>query len=293
MDYAPHENLVAPARAHAAAWRLLLGVSVGLISFVGLNYSYVKIAELLVGNEWLAPIAQNGVNIGPGQTIFLLSTFSCMLAAVGLTVAVVHRANPLSLLGNTSKALKDFRMAMIALLPALVVIMIIQFLFEGVQINVATKLWLTLLPLSLPLVLLQVTAEEAVFRGYLQSQIAALGVHPVVWIMVPSVLFGMGHYNPDVVGYAAPFFVLWAIMFGALAADLTARTGSIGAAVAFHFMNNVIAILLIGLHDHLGGLALWVLPFSVSDTSEVMMRLPSNAIAMLAMYLLIRARLRV
>ncbi len=293
LDYARHERLVAPARAYAAIWRLGLGCAVGLGVFVALNFLYVAAAEMVVGREFLAPIARNGGNIGPLQTLFLLSTFVCMLGAVGLTVYVVHKANPLSVIGSISRAARDFRVAILALLPIVLGVMAIQFVFESPQLNVDFGFWAMLLPLAIVLVLVQVTAEEVVFRGYLQSQVAALGLPPVMWIMIPSILFGIGHYNPDAVGSVAPWIVLWAIMFGALAADLTARTGSIGAAVAFHFVNNIMAIVLIGLADHMGGLALWVLPFSVSDTNEVMMRLPSNAIAMLAMYLVIRARLRV
>lgn len=293
MDYAPHERLVAPARAYAAVWRLGLGCAVGLGIFIALNYLYVGAAELVVGREFLAPIARNGGNIGPLQTLFLLSTFVLMFAAVGLTVYVVHKASPLSIVGALPRALRDFRTAFVALVPIILGVMAIQFVFEAPRLNVDLSLWMMLLPAAIGLVFVQVTAEEVVFRGYLQSQVAALGLPPAMWIMIPSILFGLGHYNPDAVGTAAPWIVLWAIMFGALAADLTARTGSIGAAVAFHFVNNLMAIVLIGLSDHMGGLALWVLPFSVSDTNEVMMRLPSNAIAMLVMYLVIRARLRV
>ena len=293
MEYARFERLVAPARADAAIWRVLLGCVVGLGLFAGLNFLYVSGAEQIFGREFLAPIARNGGNIGPLQTLFLLSTFLMMLAAVALTVFVVHRANPLNVIGPIARASRDFGKALTALLPILAGIMAIQFLFESPSLNVPPAMWVSLFLPAVFFVFVQVSAEEVVFRGYLQSQLAALGLPTFVWILIPSVLFGLGHYNAEAVGSAAPWFVLWAIMFGALAADLTARTGSIGAAVAFHFVNNFIAILLIGLSDHLGGLALWVLPFSVGDTQEVMMRLPSNAIAMLAMYLVIRARLKV
>ncbi len=293
MNYARHERLVAPARAYAAVWRLGLGCAVGLGVFIALNFLYVSGAELILGREFLAPIARNGGNIGPAQTLFLLSTFFLMIGAVCLTVYVVHKANPLSIVGPLSRATRDFGRAIWAVWPVVFALVAIIFVFEAPVLNVDPTLWLTLLPIAVALVFVQVTAEEVVFRGYLQSQVAALGLPPVMWILIPSVLFGIGHYNPEAVGTAAPWIVLWAIMFGALAADLTARTGSIGAAIAFHFVNNIIAIVIIGLSDHLGGLALMAMPFSISDTNEVLMRLPSNAIAMLAMYLVIRARLKV
>jgi hypothetical protein len=55
--------------------------------------------------------------------------------------------------------------------------------------------------------------------------------------------------------------VLWAFAFGLAASDLTARTGSLGAAIGFHLSNNIFAFLVVGeagLMD--GGLALFLLP---------------------------------
>ncbi|WP_338153259.1 CPBP family intramembrane glutamic endopeptidase [Pseudophaeobacter leonis] len=56
--------------------------------------------------------------------------------------------------------------------------------------------WLGLLPLSLLAVLVQVSAEEVVFRGYLQQALAARFKSPVIWLVAPSALFGLAHYMP-------------------------------------------------------------------------------------------------
>jgi len=73
--------------------------------------------------------------------------------------------------------------------------------------NLPLSQWLGLLPLTLAFLLIQVSAEELVFRGYLQSQLAALGLHRFVWIMIPSAIFGLLHYDPAVMGAAAPWIV--------------------------------------------------------------------------------------
>jgi membrane protease YdiL (CAAX protease family) len=139
--------------------------------------------------------------------------------------------------------------------------------------------------------LIQVSAEELLFRGYLQSQLAARGLHKSIWILLPSVLFGLLHYDPTVMGEAAPWIVIWTIGFGILAADLTARSGTLGPAIAFHFAVNFMAIALIGFGDYLGGLTLYIYPFSVTETERLMSYLPVDAIGMLLAYLSVRLAL--
>ena len=140
--------------------------------------------------------------------------------------------------------------------------------------------------------LVQVSAEELVFRGYLQSQLAALGLHKSIWIFLPAVLFGLLHYDPIIMGSAAPWIVLWTICFGVLAADLTARSGTLGPAVAFHFAVNFLSIGVIGFADYLGGLNLYSYSFSITDTVNLITYLPLDTIGMLLAYLSVRLALR-
>ena len=50
-----------------------------------------------------------------------------------------------------------------------------------------------------------------------------------------------------------------------VAADLTARTGSLGAAWGFHLANNFIALALISIEGTLTGLSLFKSAFSIAD----------------------------
>ena len=93
-------------------------------------------------------------------------------------------------------------------------------------------------------------------------------------------------------GSAAPWVVLWAIGFGVLAADLTARSGTLGPAAAFHFAINFLSIGLVGISDYLGGLSLYVYPFSITDTFNLIAYLPLDAIGMLLAYFSVRIALR-
>jgi len=132
--------------------------------------------------------------------------------------------------------------------------------------NLDLSLWLSFLPLAVCGLLIQTGAEELAFRGYLQQQLAARFRTPIAWLILPSVVFGLVHLDPSRFGANAWLMVVAATMFGLVAADLTARTGSIGAAWGFHFANNCIAVLFLATEDTITGLSLYLTPYSASDS---------------------------
>ena len=85
---------------------------------------------------------------------------------------------------------------------------------------------------------------------------------------------------------------MWAVGFGILAADLTARNGTLGPAIALHFTNNFMALVILGLEDFLGGLSLYAYPFSSNDTTELISRMPNETIGILVAYLFVRLAMR-
>jgi len=158
--------------------------------------------------------------------------------------------------------------------------------------NLALGTWLMLLPFSLLGVLVQVSAEEIVFRGYVQQQLAARFNSPLVWMVLPAVIFALGHYLPDQAGENALVIALWAGVFGMLMADLTARAGSLGPAIAVHFCNNVAAIVITSLPDDLSGLALYLTPFGMDDVDALRAWLPVDFALMLVSWLAARLAIR-
>jgi membrane protease YdiL (CAAX protease family) len=149
-----------------------------------------------------------------------------------------------------------------------------------------------MLPLSLFVVLIQVSAEEIVFRGYVQQQLAARFKSPLIWMVLPSVLFAFGHYLPDTAGENAVMIAVWAGVFGIMMADLTARSGTLGPAVAVHLWNNVSAILIISLPGDLSGLALYLAPFGMEDAAAMRAWLPVDFALMFVSWLAARLALR-
>jgi hypothetical protein len=125
--------------------------------------------------------------------------------------------------------------------------------------------WLILLPLALPLLFLQIAAEELLFRGYLQQQLAARFAWRVVWFWGPAVIFALLHASPQA-GANLPLVLIAALTFGLIAADLSERTGSLGAAMGLHFANNFFGIFVLATQGTITGMALHVTTTPQSET---------------------------
>ena len=287
MSYKLHENLVNPARQKSGIFRLLLGLVILTLIYLVLLTALLFALKLTMGGVWVSNL-RPGVVTSPGQTLTLLGSFSTMAIAVGAVVLILHHRSPTTLLGGLRPAFDQFCQSIRGLIPYLIIVILLVFSSQDMQPHLAIGTWLALLPITLVLLMVQVGAEELVFRGYLQSQLAALNAPTFVWILLPSVAFGLLHYDPTTTGDLAPWIVLWAIFFGVAAADLTARYGTLGPAIAMHFVNNFAAITLMGVKDNLGGLNLYVYPFSISNTSKFTEMLLLETFALGLAYLSIR-----
>jgi membrane protease YdiL (CAAX protease family) len=226
----------------------------------------------------------------PGTALILLFCFAAWPLALALALTVVHRRGFASLLGTDLMRQFFWVFGTLVLLHT-VIAMLPPWGMPGAEVNLAPGLWLALLPISLIAVFVQVASEEVLFRGYLQQTLAARGLPPLVWIGVPALIFGLAHYDADA-GRNAMLIALWAVLFGVLMADLTARAGSLGPAIAVHMMNNALALLVLGMDGTLSGLALYTLPVGMGDEAEVRALLPLDFMYMFVSYLAARLALR-
>jgi uncharacterized protein len=122
--------------------------------------------------------------------------------------------------------------------------------------------WLLWIPITVAALVVQTGMEELYFRGYLQQQFAALSDNRWVWMGVPSFLFGIGHYMNAYGPADGVLYVIWATALGLACADLTARTGNIGAAIGLHISNNLFAFVVSGVQGWpSSGLALLLFPY--------------------------------
>ena len=119
--------------------------------------------------------------------------------------------------------------------------------------------WLLALgPIAL-VVFFQAASEELVFRGYLPQQIAARFGSAFAWGFLPSVAFGLMHAanSPANQTYAI-YYVVIATIMGMVMMAMVWRTGSLAAAIGFHFINNIGALLLAGADSGPSSIALFV-----------------------------------
>ena len=288
MQYGAYEALVAPARAKSAVWRLAIGLGMATAIYLGfiaaLFFLLVAISGWSGAQVWLVHMATAD---SPTATLLVLATFVGM--GIGPMVAAwLMHARPLwSLFGRRARLMRDFALAagicaaiyaINALLPSTVT----------PALNLPTGLWAAFLPLALVAVLIQTGAEEVLFRGYFQTQLAARYAAPIVWMVVPAAVFAMLHFQPETYGQNAWLVICAIFLFALMAADLTAQTGTIGAAWGFHFANNCTAILLVGIDGPLSGLALFTLPPSIVTQADFGWLIARDAVVMVIVWAAIR-----
>ncbi|WP_428514469.1 lysostaphin resistance A-like protein [Roseovarius sp.] len=294
--YRPHEAMVAPARRTASLVRLVLGGVMLSVLFLSTIFAASALLNLVLPgaplDDTAAALANGGTPYGVLANLYI---FGFIILALAITGRAVHDRSLPSFVGDWRRARQHFgrvclymvglHLALSILLPATPDL--------TPEANLAPSSWLAFLPLALPAILVQTGAEELVFRGYLQSQLAARFANPRIWIIVPAILFGLLHYDPAINGDATWLIVGWATLFGIAAADLTARTGTIGAALGLHFVNNFFAILVAAPAGNFDGLALYTYPFALGDTDALWVWAPLDLMLLLVSWLTARLSLRV
>ena len=299
------ESFVAPARRKPELWRLIVGVvlilivyAIGVIAlFVGVTIPSLLETEPLAAvprEVWLQDFLQ-GRN--PTGVVALLLSFGGMIAGAWLAVLSLHARGFASLWG--APLCRFFWPAAgitLAVGLAAAGLSLMLGLADEVELvrNTPTAIFLTFLPAALIALAVQTGAEEVVFRGYLQTQLAARFRSPLVWMLVPSLLFGALHADPMTLietGTLAPndgYILAATTLVGLLTADLTRVTGNLGAAWGLHFANNVQALLLVSFDDMLSGLSLWKTPFGPEDLETLPLLLVQDMVLLMIIWALIR-----
>jgi len=293
-DYPAHPTFFDPARASAQIWRLLTGVVLAFGIYLTLNVLYSQFIQTAI--QYDVPDVFDQIDRGDTALgmYLLMASFVLMLLSTAIVTTALHHRAAQSLFGPLAVFVPQFVVVTLALVALGVLLTVLPPWDMGGELVVNMQLgrWLLLLPFSLIAILVQVSAEEAFFRGYLQQQLAARWNSPLIWMVLPSLMFGALHYAPGTAGEHAVIIALWAGIFGMLMADLTARAGSLGPAIAVHFCNNVSAVILVSLPDNLSGLALYLAPFAMTDTEAMQAWLPVDFALMFVTWLAARLALR-
>jgi membrane protease YdiL (CAAX protease family) len=260
------DRFVAPARLRPQLWRLALGVLLIVLVYLLWMTALGVAVTALVGLQGMeSAMSQVGVGSDPVSLLVLLVTFGGLVLGSFAAVRWVHKRSVASLFGPRALLLRDFGMAfgvfVLVSLPGIAWLLLSGDLDRGVALGT----WALFVIPVLAGLLLQTGAEEIVFRGYLQQQLAARFAARWVSFVLPSILFGLLHYAPEEMGQGAWLIVGITGFFGLLMADLTARSGSLGLAWGMHFGNNILAIVIFTTGEALDGMALYRLPYSLSD----------------------------
>ncbi len=258
--YAPFRAFTEPARYDSPPWLVVGGLTVAEVAF--------WLSPLL-----LLPIFGTGLAEAlEGRTAVTLALSLILYGVPALTLVVwvrrVHGQGGWSLIGPPLTAFAQFKRAGGGVLLALLAISVVLPAYDMAEIADTRPLaqWLVTLPLAVLAVTIQSGAEEVVFRGYLQQHLGARSDRPLVWMVLPSVLFGVLHYGNALGSAEGTAYVVWAILLGMACADLTARTGTIGAAIGLHSANNLAVFALYGMQDGPdSGFALFLLPFAAPE----------------------------
>ena len=296
MKYAAHMVLTTPARETNELWRLALGLVAASAVMFGLARGIVALVRMLAGPEgYMDFLAAIESAESPGGLLTLLVLMGAMGLATVMVCEVLHNRRGVSLFGPAPRFWQQFFRVSLALLAVnLIVVLLPPWpLRMASDAGLPPVQWLALLPVTLVALLIQTGSEEVFFRGYFQSQLAARLSHPGVWLVLPSLAFAWGHYAPEIYGGNATLVAFWALVFGVAAADLTARSGTLGPAIALHLVNNFMAMGVMSLSGEMSGLALLKLPFGPEDEPALAALLPVDLAMMGVSWLAARLALRV
>ena len=262
---------MAPARRRAALWRLALGVPLAGAAWFGFGLAMDEAAWTLLSEEdyfyWAERTLEGDHPIG---LLVALTSFAGLLGGTLLAAWALHGRTPLALLGPPGRAARDFGRTAVVVAVVYALMFAAWAMVHDSTPGLEPRRWALYAVPALLLLLVQTGAEEFAFRGYLQGQLAARFRSPVAWALLPSLAFGAVHYDPTLPGANALIYCASSAVFGLVAADLTARTGTLGAAWGLHWANNAFALLILGLPDDLSGLSLRLTPYLVSDPVSVL-----------------------
>ncbi|MGC4024341.1 MAG: type II CAAX endopeptidase family protein [Mesorhizobium sp.] len=235
-------------------WRLLFGIIIIGLCWLG--------TSLLAGLPALLdptadPLAFFSSKIG---TLATLGSFLGIWIGVWIATRFVHRERFSNVLGADRRInFSDFAKGLLAVLLTSVLSEILIYVlnpqFERTALDIGT--WLVFIVPILLLCFVQTSAEELLFRGYLPRNLANRFRSPLIWAVLPSIVFVCLHLTSQM---SASQLVLVLISIGTLTVllmFLVWLTGNLGAAFGVHMGNNLFGFALVAHQDEFAGLALF------------------------------------
>jgi membrane protease YdiL (CAAX protease family) len=248
-------------------WRYLLGVLIILIFWLGLGIIFLGIFALIVfliaNPSDINSIVGSQQNFEQQLQVFLTTPsvwsylvfnvpFLLFFLGIFVVVRSLHRRKFVTLI-SADASFKPQRMlsgfgVWFSLLAILTIIDYslnsgnYEFQFEPAQ-------WLILLPLAMVLTPIQTSAEELLFRGYLLQGLGLLTRHPLILILLNSLLFALPHFGNPEMQRGAVWLALYYFSLGAFLTLITLRDNRLELALGMHAANNLFVALLVNTKD--------------------------------------------
>lgn len=247
----PLTEFVRPATAKLGFWRFVFGFLAivviwtlgGLISLFGFAFWYADDPSKI--SLAFEIIAEGRGKDSPIGLFALLSTFLSVWAGVWIVGKLVTKQKFGSFFSPDNGV--GYRFFGQGLLIGIIFSAIgaVLFSFDMLRSSMEIDQWMkNLLPLVI-LVLIQATAEELVFRGYLLQQLAARYRSWIIWALIPSLVFGLLHFDPELPDYGGLYYVAATTMIGLVFCALVWRTGSLWMSAGLHVMVNIVAFTIV------------------------------------------------
>nr|WP_210328867.1 CPBP family intramembrane glutamic endopeptidase [Mesorhizobium amorphae] len=243
----PNDKTNLPRLLLGSAIVVLFWVATTLVVLLGGTYAFVAWRASMAGSAPTGRPVQDFLASPEGILIALVS-FAGIWIGLWIAMRWVH-GEPLSALIGTSRRVsrQGFLKGLAAVLTTSLLSEVLLYWLQPEIARGAISLpsWLLFLVPIVLLAFLQTSSEEALFRGYLLRGLANRFRSPLIWVLLPVLLFTALHWS-SASSLAINACVLVSIATFALVLTLLVyATGNLGAAFGAHLGNNLTGFLLI------------------------------------------------
>jgi membrane protease YdiL (CAAX protease family) len=268
----PFQRWVDLARPRAQLLRTAIGSVLVVVAWLAwtMAFGLVAIGGGLVNPDALgAAMGQGGASLTYLDAVIamgvLLATFWGLWLGVWLVAKLLHKRDLSTVLAHDRRTRLDYFLVGMALAAGYLALSLGSIWLSGpppARSSLPIEHWLIAFAPLVVLIFFQTAGEELFFRGYLTQQLAARIPHPLVWGLLPSLAFGLAHTaNGGGDAQFTVYYVAVATLLGLVMTALVWRTGGLAAAMGFHLMNNIGAMLLVGIAGVTPPIALFVMDF--------------------------------
>lgn len=239
----PNEKTTLPRMAAGVALVVLFWVLSTLAVIVTGMFVYARLG----GADGEAP-DMAGFLSTPAGVLTALGSFAGIWIGAWIAMRFLHREPLSALFGNSRHiAWGGFAKGFVAVLITSLLSEALLYALEP-QISrgsIGILSWLVALVPVVLLTLLQTSSEELLFRAYLPRGLAKRFASPLVWALLPLLVFTALHWNASATPLMNGTGLVTIGVFAALLMLLVHATGNLGASMGAHLANNLFGFLLI------------------------------------------------